>query len=100
MAYEAFALKTAAVDLVIRAAQGRALDGGDQLFACLAAAPEAGRFVVDLALGPFMARTGGPEPVPDTAKIPPAPEVRARKLALVRATSPSALTPDVDRARR
>ncbi len=51
MAYEAFALKPAAVDLVIRAAQGRVLDGGDQLFARLAAASEAGRFVVDLAVG-------------------------------------------------
>ncbi len=48
----------------------------------------------------LLARTGDPEPVPATAEVPPAPEVRARMSALVMATSALALTPDVDRAGR
>jgi hypothetical protein len=50
--YEAVALKPESVDLVIRAAQDRPLDGGERLFRRLAAAPEAGRFVVDLPAAP------------------------------------------------
>lgn len=50
--YEALALKPGPVDLVIRAAQDRALEQGGRLFACLAQAPEAGRFTVDLAAAP------------------------------------------------
>ncbi len=48
----------------------------------------------------LLAKTGGPEPVLDTAEVPPAPEVRTRTSALVRVTSALALTPDVDQARR
>ena len=50
--YDALALKPAGVELVIRAAQDRALAGGDRLFAHLAGQPEAGRFTVDLAAAP------------------------------------------------
>lgn len=50
--YETFALNPEGIDLVIRAAQDRILDGGGRLFRHLAAAPEAGRFVVDLAAAP------------------------------------------------
>ncbi len=50
--YEAFALEPAAVDLVIRVAQDRALEGGERLFARLAAQPEAGRMVIDLPAAP------------------------------------------------
>jgi hypothetical protein len=50
--YESFALKPEAVELVIRAAQDRALDGGERLFGQLAAQPEAGRFKVDLPAAP------------------------------------------------
>lgn len=50
--YEALALKPAGVDVVIRAAQDRVLEGGDRLFRHLAAAPEAGRFAVDLPAAP------------------------------------------------
>ena len=50
--YEALALKPDGVELVIRAAQDRALEGGDRLFAHLAGRPEAGRFTVDLAAAP------------------------------------------------
>ncbi len=50
--YEAFALKPAGVELLIRAAQDRALAGGDRLFEHLAGQPEAGRFTVELAAAP------------------------------------------------
>ena len=59
--YEAFACKPAGVELVIRAAHDRALEesgeggregGASQLFARLAAAPEAGRMRVDVAASP------------------------------------------------
>ena len=50
--YAAFARKPAGVELVIRAAQNRAVEGGDRLFARLAGAPEAGRMTVDLPAAP------------------------------------------------
>lgn len=50
--YEALALKPEGVELVIRAAHDRALDGGDRLFAHLGGQPEAGRFTVDLPAAP------------------------------------------------
>ena len=50
--YEAFARKPATVELLVRAAHDRALDGGAQLFARVAAQPEAGRFGVELAAAP------------------------------------------------
>ena len=59
--YEAFACKPAGVELVIRAAHDRALEesgeggregGASQLFARLAAAPEAGRMRIDVAASP------------------------------------------------
>ncbi len=50
--YEAFALKPDGVELVIRAAQDRALEDGGLLFARLAAAPEAGRMVIDVPAAP------------------------------------------------
>lgn len=50
--YDVLALKPDGVDLVIRATQDRALEGGDRLFAHLAAQPEAGRFTVDLPAAP------------------------------------------------
>ncbi len=51
--YEMFALKPAGVELLIRAAQDRALaDDGARLFAALAAAPEAGRFTIEVPAAP------------------------------------------------
>jgi hypothetical protein len=50
--YEAFARKPATVELLVRAAHDRALDGGARLFARVAAQPEAGRFSVELAAAP------------------------------------------------
>jgi hypothetical protein len=50
--YEEFALRPAGVDLLIRAAQDRALEDRTRLFSCLAAVPETGGMVVDLPAGP------------------------------------------------
>ena len=51
--YEVFALRPAGVELLIRAAQDRALgDDGGLLFAALADQPEAGRFTVTLPAAP------------------------------------------------
>lgn len=51
--YEMFALKPAGVELLIRAAQDRALaDDAGRLFAALAGQSEAGRFTVKLAAAP------------------------------------------------
>lgn len=50
--YEMFALKPAGVELVVRAAQDRALDGGERLFERLAGEPEAGRCAVELPAAP------------------------------------------------
>jgi hypothetical protein len=50
--YEAFALNPDGVELVIRAAQDRVLEDGARLFARLAAAPEAGRLVIDVPAAP------------------------------------------------
>jgi len=50
--YEAFALKPAGVDLLIRASHDRALTDGGRLFAHVAAQPEAGRFKVKISAAP------------------------------------------------
>jgi len=50
--FEAVALKPEGVELVIRAAQDRALEDGGRLLARLAASPEAGRLVLDLPAAP------------------------------------------------
>jgi len=50
--YDAVALKPDGVELVIRVAQDRALEGGARLFAHLSDQSEAGRFTVDLAARP------------------------------------------------
>ncbi len=50
--YEAFALKPADVDLLIRASHDRALTDGERLFAHVAAQPEAGRFSVKISATP------------------------------------------------
>jgi hypothetical protein len=50
--FEAFALKPAGVELLIRATQDRALEGGGRLFEHLAGQPAAGRFTVELAAAP------------------------------------------------
>jgi hypothetical protein len=50
--YEEFALKPAAVELLVRAAQDRSLADGGRLFACAAALPELGRMTVPLAAAP------------------------------------------------
>ena len=46
--YEAFALAPAGVEMLVRAAQDRALEDGGRLFATLDALPEAGRQVLEL----------------------------------------------------
>lgn len=50
--YDLFARRPAEVELVVRAAQDRALAEGTRLFAWLAAAPEAGRMTVALPAAP------------------------------------------------
>lgn len=50
--YEAFALKPATVDLLVRANHDRVLGSGDRLFAQVGRQSEAGRFRVDLAATP------------------------------------------------
>jgi hypothetical protein len=50
--FEAFALRPEGMDLLVRAAQDRALDGGGRLFASLDALPEAGRGALDLPARP------------------------------------------------
>jgi hypothetical protein len=50
--YEAFAFKPEGAELVIRAAQDRAVEDGGRLFAALAASDEAGRMAVDLPAAP------------------------------------------------
>jgi hypothetical protein len=50
--YEAFALRPAGVDLLIRAAQDRSLDDGGKLFGALDALPQAGQADLDLPAGP------------------------------------------------
>lgn len=50
--YEAFALKPATVDLLVRANHDRVLGSGDWLFTQLCRQPEAGQFCVDLAATP------------------------------------------------
>src|SRR5579863_3416245 len=50
--YEAFARRPAGVDLLVRAAQDRALDGGGQLFASLDAQPAAGRMTIEVPAKP------------------------------------------------
>jgi Transposase DDE domain len=54
--YEAFALRPAEVDLLVRSAQDRSLDDGGQLFAALDALPEVGRADLDLPARPGRAR--------------------------------------------
>lgn len=50
--YEDFAFRPAGVEVLIRAAQDRALIGGGRLFACLEGVAEAGRTVVALPAAP------------------------------------------------
>ena len=50
--YEAFALRPAEVELLVRAAQDRSLDDGGHLFAALDALPEAARADLDLPARP------------------------------------------------
>jgi hypothetical protein len=50
--YEAFALRPEGVDLLVRAAQDRALEDGGQLFAALDALPEGGQADLDLPAQP------------------------------------------------
>lgn len=50
--YEEFALRPAGVELLIRAAQDRALQGGERLYTCSAALPAAGGMVIDLPAAP------------------------------------------------
>jgi Transposase DDE domain len=50
--YEDFALRPQGTELVIRAGQDRRLCDGTRLFGCLAAIPEAGRMMIDLAGAP------------------------------------------------
>jgi len=50
--YEEFALRPAGVELLIRAAQDRALEGGGRLLSCTAALPVAGCMAIDLPAGP------------------------------------------------
>lgn len=50
--YESFALKPGAVELLVRAAQDRALADGTRLFATADGFPEAGRISVDLPAAP------------------------------------------------
>lgn len=50
--YEAFALRPDGVELLVRAAQDRALEDGGKLFAALDALPEAGRAELDLPAQP------------------------------------------------
>jgi hypothetical protein len=50
--YEEFALRPAGVDLLIRSAQDRALQGGERLYSCTAALPAAGGLVVDVPAAP------------------------------------------------
>lgn len=50
--YEAFALRPEGTDLLIRAAQDRALEDGGTLFAALDALPPAGHAEIDLPAGP------------------------------------------------
>lgn len=58
--YEAFALRPAGVELLVRAAQDRSLEDGGKLFAMLDALPEGGRADLDLPAQPgFKARTVG-----------------------------------------
>lgn len=47
--HEDFALRPQGTELVIRAGQDRRLCDGTRLFGCLAAIPEAGRMMIDLA---------------------------------------------------
>jgi hypothetical protein len=50
--YEAFALRPEGVDLLVRAAQDRALEDGERLFAALDALPEGGQADLDLPAQP------------------------------------------------
>jgi len=50
--FEAFALRPEGAELLVRAAQDRALEGGGRLFATLDALPEAGRAALDLPAQP------------------------------------------------
>lgn len=50
--YEIFALRPAHVELLIRAAYDRTLDGGDHLFSHADGLPEAGRMEIDLPAAP------------------------------------------------
>jgi hypothetical protein len=50
--FQAFALRPAGTDLVVRAAQDRALEDGGRLFAALDARPVAGRSLLDLPARP------------------------------------------------
>jgi len=50
--YEAFALKPARVDMVVRASHNRCLEDGERMFEHVSALPEAGRFEIELAATP------------------------------------------------